>query len=618
MNDQKRETMEFQTELKQLMDIIVNSLYTDREIFLREVVSNASDALEKLRYIQITQKDIADPDLALEIKIDGNEDENTLTISDSGIGMTREELVENLGTIAHSGSKAFLKHLSEGNQKDVNLIGQFGVGFYSVFMVAEKVSLYTRSYQLSAQPCLWESSGGSEFSISETENLPRGTKIVLHLKEDAKEFAKGETLKRIVKEYSSFVPFPILVNGERVNTVKAIWTKNKSEVSDAEYTEFYKYISNSYDEPLYKLHFSSDAPLAINAVLFVPKENIERYGFIRLKPGVNVYSRNVLIQEESEGILPEWMRFVKGVVESEELPLNISRETVQDSALIAKLRKVITRRFLRFLKEEAEKNVETYNEFWNKFGLFMKEGAATDHEFKNDLVGLLRFESSKLEPGELTGLKDYLERMADGQKDIYYLNATDREMASSSPYMEIFKEKDLEVLYTFDPVDDYVLASIGEYEGKQLVSADTGGVDLQTAKDGEDPESGSEVEKAAENVAQWMKSVLGDKVSEVRISKRLVESPALVIDSTGMSGGMQRILDMMDKESKGFRGTKVLELNPRHPLIGSLSQLKEKDRDLAELVAHQIFDNALLSANLTVDTQSMVTRIYDILAKAVQ
>lgn len=617
MTVDKKETLEFQTELKQLMDIIVNSLYTDREIFLREVISNASDALEKLRYIQITEKEIADQDLPLEISIQGDEETGTLTISDSGIGMTREELVENLGTIAHSGSKAFLKHLSEGNQKDVNLIGQFGVGFYSVFMVADKVQLYTRSYHPDAASCVWESSGGSEYSLGEGGQIPRGTKIVLHLKEDAQEFAKGETLKRIVKEYSSFVPFPVLVNGERVNTIKAIWTKNKNEVTEEEYTEFYKYISNAFDEPLYKLHFSTDAPLAINAVLFVPKENLERLGFQRLKPGVSVYSRNVLIQQESEGILPEWMRFVKGVVESEELPLNISRETVQDSALIAKLRRVITRRFLRFLKDEAEKNKETYNEFWNKFSLFIKEGVTTDYDFREDLLELLRFESSKLDPGELSGLKDYVERMKDDQKGIYYLNGTDREMTNASPYMEIFKEKDLEVLFTFDPADDYVMGTIGEYREKQLISADTGGVDLQTSE-AEDTDSESQDESKAKALAEWMQGVLGDRVAEVKISKRLVESPALVIDSTGMSGGMQRLLELMDKEGKGFSGTKILELNAGHPVISKLTELKEKDSELATLAAHQILDNALLSADLSVDTHRMVNRIYEILEKAGQ
>lgn len=616
MADAKQETMEFQTELKQLMDIIVNSLYTDREIFLREVISNASDALEKLRYIQITEKEIADPDIPLEIKVQGDEDAKTLTITDTGIGMTRQELVENLGTIAHSGSKAFLKHLSEGNQQDVNLIGQFGVGFYSVFMVAEKVELYTRSYKRSAAPCLWTSSGGSEFSIGEAQGIPRGTKIVLYLKEDAREFAKTENLKRIIKEYSSFVPFPILVNGERVNTIKAIWTKNRNEVSDAEYTEFFKYISNSLDGPLYRLHFSSDAPLAINAVLFVPKENLERFGFGRLKPGVNVYSRNVLIQQESEGILPEWMRFVKGVVESEELPLNISRETVQDSALVAKLRRVITRRFLRFLKDEAEKNKETYSEFWKAFGLFIKEGVATDFDFKNDLVELLRFESSKLDKGELTSLKDYVDRMKDDQKAIYYLNGRDREMTSASPYMEIFKEKDMEVLYTYDTVDDYVLGSIGQYQEKDLVAADTGAVDLKAKE--EEGDTGKEDEKSAASLVEWMKEVLGDRVVDVKVSKRLVDSPALVIDSSGMSSGMQRIIQMMDQERKAFTGAKVLELNPGHPVIAGLCGLKEKDEDLAKLVAHQILDNALLSANLNIDTHSMVNRVYNILEKAVQ
>lgn len=618
MTEKKQETMEFQTELKQLMDIIVNSLYTDREIFLREVISNASDALEKLRYIQITSKEVADPDLPLEITVQGDAETNTLTIADTGIGMTREELVENLGTIAHSGSKAFVKHLSEGNQKDVDLIGQFGVGFYSVFMAAERVELYTRSYSPEAHGCKWISSGESEFTIEEAEGLERGTRIILYLKQGAEEFAKADTIKRIVKQYSGFVPFPVLVNGERVNTIKAIWTKNKSEISEAEYFEFFKYIANSTEEPRYYLHFSADAPLAINAVLFIPKENPERWGFGRMKPGVNVYSRKVLIQQQSEDILPDWMRFVTGVVDSEELPLNISRETVQDSALISKLRKVITRRFLRFLKDEAEKDQEKYKEFWSSFNLFIKEGAATDHEFKDELVELLRFESSKLEPGELTTLKDYTERMQEGQEAIYYLNGPDRETASASPYMEVFRDRDIEVLYTYDTVDDYVLAHIGAYKEKGLVSADTGGVDLTASEEAQD---NTEPEKEAEELTgltEWIKQALGDRVVEVKLSKRLVDSPALVIDSTGMSSSMQRMFQMMDKEGKAFPGAKVLEINGEHPVIKNLSKLKEKDADLAGLVAHQILDNALLSANLTVDSQGMVGRIYSILEKALQ
>jgi len=613
MTEKIPETMEFQTELKQLMDIIVNSLYTDREIFLREVISNSSDALEKLRYTQITNKEIADPDLPLEITIQGDEDENTLTITDTGIGMTRDELVENLGTIAHSGSKAFLKYLSEAGQQDVNLIGQFGVGFYSVFMVAERVELYTRSFLPEASGCTWTSSGGSQFTIEEAEGLQRGTKVILQLKEGAGEFAKPDTIKRVVKEYSGFVPFPVLVNGERVNTVKAIWTKNKNEISDTEYTEFFKYISNFGDEPIYRLHFSADAPLSINAVLFVPGENLERWGFGRMKPGVNVYSRKVLIQQQAEDILPEWMRFVTGVIDSEELPLNISRETVQDSALISKLRRVITRRFLRFLKEEAQKDQEKYNGFWEKFGLFIKEGAATDFDFKDELVELLRFESSKLEDGELTTLRDYTCRMKEGQDSIYYLNGPDRDTVSASPYMEVFRERDMEVLYTFDTVDDYVLTHVGEYQEKALVSADSGKVDLTAPGDQE-----SEGDQDTEGVTKWMKEVLGDRVAEVKVSKRLVDSPALVVDSTGISSSMQRMLQMMEKDKKLFSGAKVLEVNLGHPVIARLLSLKEEDAELAKLVAHQILDNALLAANLAVDTRSMVDRMTTILEKVME
>jgi TNF receptor-associated protein 1 len=357
----KIESREFQTEIRQLLDIVINSLYTGRDIFLRELISNAADATEKLRYCKLVEDGALDPERPLEINIDTDEEARTLTISDNGIGMTKEELIENLGTIAHSGSKEFIRQLAEvkkdspKGEADLSLIGQFGVGFYSAFMVAEKVTLYTRSFREGSDSWIWTSDGTGSYTIEPgDDSILSGTKIVLSLKADAADYSKADNIKRIIKQYSSFVPFPVKVNGEKANTVEAIWTKNSSEISEEEYVEFYKYIANAYDEPTYRLHFSSDAPLSIRALLYVPGENLERFGFNRMERGVNLFCKKILIQEKSEAIVPEWMRFVRGIIDSEELPLNISRETLQENALVAKLNRVVTGRFLKFLEQQAK------------------------------------------------------------------------------------------------------------------------------------------------------------------------------------------------------------------------------------------------------------------------
>jgi len=604
-----KETREFQTEVKELLEIVINSLYTDREIFLRELISNAADALEKVRYLELTGAAVQDKGQELEISLSTDDVANTLTITDTGVGMTGEELVENLGTIAHSGSRAFIRHLAQGNQQDLNLIGQFGVGFYSAFMVAEKVTLYTRSYLPEAQGMIWTSAGDGSYSLERADDLKRGTKIVLKLKKDAADFAKPDTVKRIIKQYSSFVPFTIKVNGEIVNTVQAIWVKNKSEVTDEEYNEFYKYVADAYDEPLLRLHFTADVPLNINALLYVPRQNLERFGFGRLEPGVGLYCKKVLIEERSENILPQWLRFLKGVVDSEELPLNISRETLQDSALVARLKQVVTGRFLKFLKETAENHPELYRDFWREFGIFLKEGVAADVTHQDELVKLLRFESSATEPGELTSLDRYLERLKEGQEKIYYLNGPSRQAVEAGPYLEVFKRKGLEVLYTFDPIDDYILNQLGEYQGKGLVSADQAELNLPGDEDGEREDA-----EEAKVVRSWLKDVLGDRVSEVRISQRLVESPAVILNS-GISNSMERMLRSMNNELNAL--PKILEINPANPVIRGLFELRRRDEEFARVVAEQILDNALAAAGLLNDPQQMVARSYKIMERAV-
>lgn len=608
------QTREFQTEIKQLLDIVINSLYTEREIFLRELISNAADALEKFRYHSLTGEGNQGEELPLEISIELDDKEHTLTITDTGIGMTEEEVIENIGTIAHSGSKNFIQQLAASDSKDLNLIGQFGVGFYAAFMAAKKVRLLTRSYQPGATGCEWVSEGAGSYDLGPAEGLSRGTKIILELKDDAHEFSRSEVIKRIIRQYSSFVPFPIKVDGEQVNTVQAIWTRNKNEVTDEEYNDFYKFIANAFDEPFYRLHFTVDAPLAINALLFVPKQNMERFGFGRLEPGVNIYSRKILIQQNAEDILPQWLRFVKGVVDSEDLPLNISRETTQDRALMTKLRRVITGRFLKFLQEQAKKEPDKYLEFWKTFGIFLKEAAATDFSHRDDVAKLLRFESSKSEPGKMVSLPDYIDRMKEGQEEIYFINGPTRAAIEAGPYLEAFRAADLEVLYTNEPVDDFALSNLAEFEGKRMVSADAAELNIPAPppQEGIEPLSFDQIQE----LTGWLKEVLGEKVSEVRESSRLVESPAIVLDLDGMmTGTMQRFMQTLNGEL-GEVGRKVLEINPGHALIKRLLTLRQEDEALARIVAEQVLDNALIAAGLIQDPRLMVDRIYRIMEQS--
>jgi len=618
----KIETMEFQAEVKKLLDIVIHSLYTERDIFVRELISNAADALEKFRHQSLLEDEVFDSHVPLEITIDVDDKKTTLTITDTGIGMTKDELAANLGTIAHSGSKTFLTELAEAARKDVSLIGQFGVGFYSTFMAAKKVRVLSRSYRPDEAGHEWSSDGSGSYSIAPAPGIRRGTKIIVELKDDAKEYSNEETIKRIITQYSNFVSFPIKIKGETLNTIQAIWTRSKNEIKDEEYTEFYKFIGNAFDEPQYRLHFSADAPLAINALLFVPNENFERLGFGRAKPGVNLYCQKVLIEQHSANILPEWLRFVKGVVDSEDLPLNISRQALQDSALVAKLKRVVTKRFLKFLAEQAKADPEKFQTFWNNFGQFFKEGMTTDYEYHAEIAKLLRFESSKSEPGKLISLADYVERMGQEQKEIYYINGPNRLAIEAGPYIEAFKKQEIEVIYTLEPIDDFVMSHLGEFDGKKLVSADRADLTLPAAEgsetaadqDAEPPLAAGDVE----SLTKWLKDTLGARVKEVIASKRLVDSPAIIVNPDGyMTSTMERVLHAASKENIEL-GNKNLEINTHHALIKQLAALRDKDEDFAKSVAEQIFDNALIQAGLIVDAPTMVERSYRILARVLQ
>ena len=609
---EKTERHEFQAEVRRLMDIVINSLYTDKEIFIRELVSNASDALEKLRYIQLTEKEIYDEALPLEIEVSTSSEDNTITFTDYGTGMSRKELVENLGTVARSGSRSFLEAVEKSGAEGGDLIGQFGVGFYSSFMVADSVEVITRGYRKNSEHLIWRSGGDGVFEISKGKGHRRGTRVIVSLREDAKEYSDPDVVKDILRKYSAFVPFPLKLNGEQINTTEAVWLRNKSEITDQEYGGFYRFHTNSFDEPRYRLHFSSEAPIDMNVLLFVPEDNMERLGLGRTEHGVSLYSRRVLIDASPKKLLPEWARFLKGVVDSADIPLNISRETMQDSSLVGKLNSAITRRFMKFLEQSAADDPKSYGDFYRKFGFFIKEGAASDFEHREQLRGLLRFESSRRDEGDIVSFEDYLSGMREGQEEIYYLFGSARDALESGPHMEFFRSRDVEVLFVYEPIDEFVMSTLGEYKEKKIVSAD--GVDIGIAD--EDTESSSEGSSEEEkSLCGWMKGVLGERVGDVRVSRRLVESPAAAFNSDStMTQGMKRIMRNINADAD-TRSVIRLEINGNHALIKNLVSMRKKDEGFAGIIVEQLFDNALLAAGYMENPGSMVGRINTLLER---
>ncbi len=619
------EKFTYEAEVTKVMDIVINSLYTDKEIFVRELISNAADAMEKMRHIQLTDERLRDKDIPLEIRIDLDSEKNLLTISDTGVGMTREELVENLGTIAHSGAAEFLKRLADNAREDLSLIGQFGVGFYSVFMAGSTVTVQTRSYQPDSQGLEWVSEGKDGYTIAPKDGLPRGTKITVALKSDAKEFAEKHTIQRVIKTYSNFVPFPILLDGEKINTVQAIWTRNKTEVKAEEYTEFYKFISGDAGEPMDWLHFSTDAPLSLDALLFIPTDNIERYGFGQVESRVDLHCRRVMIRKKAKDLLPQWLRFLHGIIDSEDIPLNISRETMQDSALIHRINTAITKRFIKHLKDLAKNDPKKYLEFWKIHGSFIKEGIISDFTNRENLGELLRFETSKTGADELISLNEYVERMKEDQKEIYFINGENRTMIEASPYMEVFRSREIEVIYNLQPVDDFVMSHLREFQEKKIVSAESDQIDLP--KPAERPPEGSK-EKAPEKLSEdaikglgdWIRKNLQEKILEVKASERLVDSPMLLVNTNPMfTGAMERVMKAMQQDMPGFGAQKRrLEFNPSHPAIKRLDDLRYTDEGFAEIVVHQLFDQAALAAGMDVETETMIRRMNRIIEKAME
>ncbi|XP_013185557.2 heat shock protein 75 kDa, mitochondrial [Amyelois transitella] len=622
------EKREFQAETRMLLDIVARSLYSDKEVFIRELISNASDALEKFRYLSVSagpeSPKLEQTDRPLEIKLTTDKQNRTITIQDSGIGMTKEELTENLGTIARSGSKSFIEEIKKkGADEASSIIGQFGVGFYSAFMVADKLEVLTRSSKAGSPGYKWTSDGSGTYEIQEVDDVPIGTKIVVHLKTDCREFADDDVVKNIIKKYSNFISSPIMLNGEQVNSIKPIWLMDIKEVTLEQHTEFYKFISNSYDKPRFTLHYKADAPLSIRSILYVPEGKPGLFEMSRDSDvGVALYSRKILIKSKAENILPKWLRFVKGVVDSEDIPLNLSRELLQNSALITKLRTVLTNRFLKFMVEMSQKDPVGYDTFYKDYSIFLKEGIVTSQSptEKEEIAKLLRFESSKLGSGVRTSLSEYSKRQKDDQKCIYYLAAPSRELAQTSPYFESLKKRDLEVLFCYEMYDELVLLELKEFGGKTLVSVEN---DMQKdSSDSNDAVIGSDGLQQAQvdELIAYLKSNLVGKVFEVRTTQKLDTHPC-VITVQEMAAARHFIRTQAQNLSEENRFALLrphLEINTKHPIIKKLHKLLSTDKELANMVTQQLFSNAMVTAGLVVDPRNLITHINDLLVKALE
>ena len=619
------ETLEYRAEVKQLLDILAHSLYTDREVFLRELISNASDALNRIQFELLTNHEVVDPDVELAIRIGVDEADKVITITDTGIGMNREELVQNLGTIAHSGARTFLQNAGEAKSTLEEIIGQFGVGFYSVFMVAEEVTVTSRSYRPEDEACTWQSVGDSRFTLSAADKSSRGTEIRIKLKEDAGEFASPWRLESIIKKHSDYVSFPIYVvskEGEEkiANRRTALWRQTPSSVEPAQYDEFYKQLTFDDHAPLLHVHLVADAPANVRSILFVPSKR-ER-GAMRTRPdfGLRLYSRKILIQEHSKDLLPEYFRFVEGVVDSEDLPLNVSRETVQSNPVMRQLKRALTNRLTKDLKTMAEQDAEKYATFWTEFGVFIKEGVATDFTSQEALLELLRFRSSKTAEDAWTTLKAYSERMGAEQKAIYYVLGDSAKTVARSPHLDYFRAHEVEVLYLVDPIDGFMTSTLREYAGKPLQNVDDANLDLP----GEEPakaEGASDVgQEVFDSLVARARVVLGERVRDVRASKTLVDHPArLVSADDSPDRDLQFLRRLM--EEKYETPQKILELNRQHAMVGDLARLTGEHPEDTRIDAtiQQLFDNLLLMEGAYQGpVADMVERVQQFMATALR
>ncbi|XP_059510031.1 heat shock protein 75 kDa, mitochondrial [Stegostoma tigrinum] len=614
---------EFQAETKKLLDIVARSLYSEKEVFIRELISNGSDALEKLRHKLVSSGQDQTP---LELHLQSDTKKGTLTIQDTGIGMTREELTENLGTIARSGSKAFLEALQNQAEASAGIIGQFGVGFYSVFMVADKVEVYTQAAANDSTAYKWASDGSGMYEIAEATGVKPGTKIVIHLKKDCQEFASEDRVRDVVNKYSNFVGFPIYLNGRRLNTLQALWMMDPKEISEWQHEEFYRYVAKAYDKPRYILHYCTDAPLNIRSIFYVPDMKPSMFDVSReLGSSVALYSRKVLIQTKATDILPKWLRFLRGVVDSEDIPLNLSRELLQESVLIRKLRDVLQQRLIKFFLDQGKKEPEKFMKFYEDYGLFLREGivTTTEQDVKEDIGKLLRFESSVLPAGQMTSLPEYASRMKAGSRNIYYLCAPNRHLAEHSPYFEAMKKKEMEVLFCYDQFDELTLLHLREFDRKKLISVETDiVVDHYKEEKFEDNRPASErlSESESEELVAWMRNALGERVANIKLTPRLDTHPAMVtVLEMGAARHFLRTQQLAkSSEERAQILQPTLEINASHTLIKKLNELRGQNTELAQLLLDQIYDNAMIAAGLNDDPRPMVSRLNKLLTKVLE
>lgn len=604
------ESFAFKAEIQQLLNILVHSLYTERDIFLRELLSNASDALNRLQFETLTNRDVLDPDVELAIRIEVDEEAKTLSITDTGIGMTREEIIQDLGIIAHSGAAAFLQQLEQEKRPSVELIGQFGVGFYSVFMVAEEVRVVTRSYRPDAEGVEWVSDGSDSYRLATSGKPDRGTRVEVKLKEDAAEFANTWRLEQIIRKHSDFVAFPIYVGDkqEAVNRQTALWRQPPSEVDGEQYDEFYKHLTLDFEDPLLHSHLVTDAPVNVRSILYVPSRRERGDLNPRTDYGLKLHIHNVMIQEYNKDLLPNHLRFVEGVVESEDLPLNISRETVQRSPAARRVQRALVRRLLRELEALAAEKPDEYATFWQEFGPFIKEGVATDPTSQGDLMPLLRFHSTEGD-GRLISLAEYTERMSEGQDAIYYVQGDDLTSVARSPHLDYFSAHDIEVLYLVDPIDSFMMVTLRAYDGKSFKNVDDAGLDLP--QEDEVEEADGAVPEADFNrlVGRFVKT-LGDRVVEVRESRVLRNSPCrLVSPDDAPARDMSRVYRMLDSEFEAPK--RILELNRKHPIIANLARIvtEEPEAEIIDPAIEQLFENQLLMEGLHPNPTDMIPRI---------
>ncbi|MFY3769066.1 Chaperone protein HtpG [Providencia manganoxydans] len=624
MSMKGQETRGFQSEVKQLLQLMIHSLYSNKEIFLRELISNASDAADKLRFRALSKPELYENDGELRVRISADKENGTLTISDNGIGMSRDEVIDNLGTIAKSGTKAFLESLGTDQAKDSQMIGQFGVGFYSAFIVADKVTVRSRAAGAAAdQGVFWESAGEGEYTIADIEKAERGTEITLHLRADESEFLDNWRLRSVISKYSDHIALPVeievkneedgTITWEKINQAKALWTRNKSEISDEEYTEFYKHISHDYADPLTWSHNRVEGKQEYTSLLYIPSQAPFDMWNREQRHGLKLYVQRVFIMDDAEQFMPNYLRFVRGVLDSNDLPLNVSREILQDSALTRSLRSALTKRVLQMMEKLAKNDAEKYQTFWQQFGLVMKEGPAEDSSNGEAIAKLLRFASTYNESSEQgVSLEQYISRMVDGQDKIYYITADSYAAAKSSPHLELFRKKGIEVLLLSDRIDEWMMNYLSEFDGKQFQSVSKADESLDKLAD-ENKAEQEEAEKQLEPFVERVKTLLGERVKDVKLTHRLTDTPAIVTTNADeMSTQMAKLFAAAGQAAPEVKYN--FELNPAHPLVKKASEVT--DEALFADWIDVLLDQALLAERGTLEDPNLfIRKINELLLK---